>query len=1030
MHKHYSNVLAVWQVSNSIIMPAVPDTKQPIIAWAELCGDGKPSASALQRNPSLRAHWAERPAPGPRNPYAHEQQRMSSFVTDAYAALTDRALPDGAVVVDLDHPEKLDLMLALMREAGVAPSPFITKTKNGGLHFWYRREPGMYAEYKSQNQCRTLTGERPEGPLARGEGLYDIKAYRAYVMAPGSGTDARGYRLFVRDWATGEEGPVVMTDDTAALVPVLPYAAYAFLLRNDILAGAREAAEERAPAPGESAAEKAKRRTSRARLAEAARTRGKLARGYITSLPPEWVGLTGTNDPVACPFCSRDASRRRTFWNAETQSLTCFGCHKLWHLRKGPVAGDWSLGGFGPLRAAQGDQNGQSGGSRPESPSGQHGAAGVASGTSADGFGQSDESRPESHSALTSSEVSLEREALRLTPEGYIIPPVAWAASTLLTSGTGSGKTHALRAVVDAAKAAGRRVVALAPLVELVRGLAARLGIADYTDDRSASAAHWARDVATTVKSMGKLRFEEDERFIVLIDESEEALRQFASLCSDEEYALLLSILGAAEQVIICEAYPTQTTIRMMEDSGRPAWTIYTAPRREREITPTTVAAAKSALMEHFAARRVVFVYCDSRQEADAFATTARGHYNEDDVVVRHADSKPLPTDDYSKCKVLICTKTLGTGVDISVKDHYDQVFAFVENRSATVEGGATYGEVMQAIARVRHPKNPSAIVAVRQAAPFNMGLRGTTDYWMKKDTNVEGVKALALRAAAGTKAYVRATPWREYVRLRATIKASDVRAGAGWLGEYLCTELRCTLVDGVFVRKERAKLVAAKKEARAAYVARVRAAEATDDRLDRLVSGAVAAATDEEALAAQRERLTRTYGEPSDMLIAKARSSAFAPAMRRRVAVYLAQTGQLGRLATAESKSRYGEDPLLVFGLKAANTLERLGYLGSNGHVRNSSVLSEEEMDAAYVELAQERWDAFLRGSGCPRATLSQDRAVLDSPELWLADVAGRRARYCQKLLRLVGRHWDGVERHVETAAERSPLSDDFASR
>jgi hypothetical protein len=81
----------------------------------------------------------------------------------------------------------------------------------------------------------------------------------------------------------------------------------------------------------------------------------------------------------------------------------------------------------------------------------------------------------------------------------------------------------------------------------------------------------------------------------------------------------------------------------------------------------------------------------------------------------------------------IVYSPSLGTGIDLAIRDYWDRVFCFV-----TIDGGiTTFWDAMQGIERVRHPKDPRRQVWVQGG-----------EIW--GETNLDKLRANLLTAAAG----------------------------------------------------------------------------------------------------------------------------------------------------------------------------------------------------------------------------------------------------------------------------------------
>lgn len=1015
MSKHtYSSCASKWQVSSAVFMPAVPGTKMPQRAFWPFTGDGAPSPGAFLKNPALKEIWKDREAPGKRMPTASELRVWRGLTEDNCLLMCDTAFEEGAAVIDVDYMPGLHLVLRELKAAGLEPSPFIVKSQNGGVHLYYRREVGKYLLYSSLNHCRTQEGEVPVGVKEKGKGLYDFKAVRAYMVAPGSGNELKNYKLYYRNWETGEDTEIVMTDELAKEVPVMSYRASVYM-RYQVHIEEDESEEQFAKKEGrsrtkEERVEKAKRVVQAGRLREV--TSGKFHRKTLELAVPEHFAQYRGQEQVQvdCEFCDRKAEYHKTFWQPSRKQLKCFGCMCIWTYRPPRTNwGEWEWNTTPETWEAQQQAR----------------AAHGASGTFVDPTSKIVESEPTPPGNAES--FWPENAPYKYTRHELVsgfLPDIEVGPATLLASGTGQGKTHQLARLRRQAAEQNRRVIAVAPLKELVRTAAKRLDLPFYAEDTDPSAPHWRGDLAVTLASLGKLTGFDATPYELYIDESETMLAQSVSekLGSADRYRQLLVLISQAARVVVCEAFPTSATYEMMAASGRTDWEIHTTPRQERLLHLATSEAATSHILADFSRKNRVAAYCASRAHCDQLAALCRSRWPEANLYVRHADSKPLTTDDYNAADVILYTQTLGTGVDISVKNHFTRCYAFVYQRDGEL-GGVTEGELRQAIARVRYPIDPTAIIAVKNARPKALQFKMHVDYHIRALAEECALKKAALTALMGTIHYTLTEPDRIHIRLDATVRAVAIETGCGWLSQYLCEKYMLTVDEQKLASKERKERAAAKQTAKQEYISNIRNAECEKDLADKIIAGTKSAATDEQKLAADRMRVEVEYGSTDDAILLAARTSLFEGQMRERVALYLTTQGETDKLLRMEAKAKYGSGAIVHTAAIRAELLSRFGLL-VDGHALRTSDLSDDELDAAYVQLVQDMPKLcprkMYKATQLPRPYLSSDPDVLKDETAFVADTASRRKGFIAAMLRPLGARFEGIDEAVLFAARK----------
>lgn len=283
----------------------------------------------------------------------------------------------------------------------------------------------------------------------------------------------------------------------------------------------------------------------------------------------------------------------------------------------------------------------------------------------------------------------------------------------VLRLGQGRGKTEIAAGLVK--RYAGRRVIAVSPTRSLSREQARRLGLQCYLDlpetgQITGSVAvclpSLHRCPAYTIGDNGGIVGSGAD--LLILDEVEQQIRALlGSHLSDQQaqsaYRSLVTHVRKAQDVVLLDADAGEHTRMLLEAAGRTAvWVLGPAAKaRDAVLWPGRV-EWMADLMEAAGSGLRVAVAVHSVSEADTIASLLPAHTAGDTVCIT---SESVGNYDLSNLDTilqdkghLVYTPVLGTGVSISIRDHYDRVYALLADSVGTAS------DALQFVSRVRYP--------------------------------------------------------------------------------------------------------------------------------------------------------------------------------------------------------------------------------------------------------------------------------------------------------------------------------------
>ena len=348
----------------------------------------------------------------------------------------------------------------------------------------------------------------------------------------------------------------------------------------------------------------------------------------------------------------------------------------------------------------------------------------------------------------------------------------------------GTGKTHSLKELVERAEVEGRKVLVLVHRIELGRGICNQIGLSwideiESKEDRVISQHFgYGMCVDRLHPHNNKSRFNpaDWEGAIVIIDEIEQVLwHLFNSATCYEKRALILrtfeelikTVISTGGLVIAQDADLSDASLNyLISISGNPNLVPHVVENtyrgKGRDVTiykhsfEATIVAIDSKIDR---GERVLFVG-DSQK--------VKGKYSsinlECQLKKRHPDKRILRIDSetvgnpkhpafacasrinelLSDYDIVIATPTIGTGVSIDIRDHFDCVVGLFR-------GAIAVNDVLQMMSRVRDEKVEWHI----WAAPYGCGKIGngsSNDWMLSKSKDKVTRKNLELLSKADTK--------------------------------------------------------------------------------------------------------------------------------------------------------------------------------------------------------------------------------------------------------------------------------------
>ena len=323
----------------------------------------------------------------------------------------------------------------------------------------------------------------------------------------------------------------------------------------------------------------------------------------------------------------------------------------------------------------------------------------------------------------------------------------------------GTGKTTAVAAYIAANVGIFPRVVVITPRRTLAESLVARFNspsarFAHYADLRGGGyhiLASGTPRVVVQAESLHRLRGFDEGPLLLVVDESESVLSQFASTfthrneLSASRHADSLEVFvrltrhamlsEAGGKAIMCDAFFSDNALDSLAICECPSMALYkyTAMPMVRRVEHLPVdpvdrelpflQAVEACLLRG----RRAFVFSSSKSVVRALRRHLEGvlgrvFFEPEGGVYYEAtgDDEAAPLSDadaaWGACRLVVVTSRVTVGVNFTLRDHFDAVFCHVSSFC-----GNRVRDVFQAIFRVRHPRSPLLYVQLtgpRDAAP------------------------------------------------------------------------------------------------------------------------------------------------------------------------------------------------------------------------------------------------------------------------------------------------------------------------
>lgn len=423
-----------------------------------------------------------------------------------------------------------------------------------------------------------------------------------------------------------------------------------------------------------------------------------------------------------------------------------------------------------------------------------------------------------SRSAVTRIELTLSD----LTSEGWITSDVLGDALRkekirprviVLQLGQRRGKTELGSRLVKTALKKGERAVAVTPTRSLSREQARRLGLRCYLDlpengliEDSVSVCLPSLRRCPTWKvgaDFGEL--EDAGAGLLVLDEVEQELRSLlGSHLTDAQardaYHALLAHVRAAESVLLLDADAGPLTEALLRAAGRleeTAWFVGPAADPRDAVVWPIRSEWLADLMEAAGSGMRVAVAVHSVEEAqvlsrllpvhEGLATACITGETVGDYDLQNLDGE------LANRGHLVYTPVLGTGVSITLRDHYDRVYALL------CDGVGTGDDALQLVSRVRYPRETTLRIGRlgggRTPAAWESDPAEVLRTWMDREVATMRKVGFVRDVPADIATYEDGAPaFRpdvvSYCRMVAAVHARDVEAGEGRVVDALCERL------------------------------------------------------------------------------------------------------------------------------------------------------------------------------------------------------------------------------------------------
>ena len=328
-------------------------------------------------------------------------------------------------------------------------------------------------------------------------------------------------------------------------------------------------------------------------------------------------------------------------------------------------------------------------------------------------------------------------DARNYDPEGYLPHDPLTHRVTFIKAPYGKGKTEAARAMIEQLLA-GNPDASIAGLTHrrsLARQLSLRLGIPLYLDATGAF-----RNGVISLDSLRRLEtldIDPDtgevsmrEFDLIIIDEVSQVLRHLygGTLSGPEStdvFDRLQAILKRAKRIVCMDADLNLSHIKWIRGlMGLDAEVTTGQEVRLMDAPPAFTyrldqdqAQTDRDMLQEWADGCTLAIHCQSRRHSEAVVLMLQKSRPEADIMLVNSDTILRPdvqgfmenADQAAAYDALVYTGSIGTGVSITVRNHFDRIYVYSR------EGVGTAQDLFQAAHRVRHPANREIRLCVPQ---------------------------------------------------------------------------------------------------------------------------------------------------------------------------------------------------------------------------------------------------------------------------------------------------------------------------
>jgi hypothetical protein len=350
---------------------------------------------------------------------------------------------------------------------------------------------------------------------------------------------------------------------------------------------------------------------------------------------------------------------------------------------------------------------------------------------------------------LRGPDIAYTRISSRYLPPISIVADVCTGKGTLiLKSGMGSGKTTQIRKYI-ASLPPGKSILCIGYRRVLNSALAANFGLVDYQQTTRAELPQ-CRRVCVQVDSLPRLLADNGSSLdkvlrhsfdVVIVDEAESTMNHFAASTLAKKVLLCWKVFALlvhnAQTLIMADADAgsrTMAVVRGMRpstSSSRPQLIENIDPANGLDMCtsfiwmPSLDAFLQKALDILCRIRKPIYLATNSKGFAHSFMAMVLSHasrydaeqgcpLSRDDVLLIDRDVPEETKRRVKECneiwiryKLVICTPTVGAGIDFSVKGHFHSTFVYATDRSTTPR------EINQQRGRVRFPADKRCYMLV-----------------------------------------------------------------------------------------------------------------------------------------------------------------------------------------------------------------------------------------------------------------------------------------------------------------------------